>query len=141
MNLLGGAQRGKTRPRGFVEWKPQATRLALLDPVQAVLTEYAAYLPLTCRQIFYRLVGAHGYDKTEAAYERLCEMLNRARLIAMEDIRDDSGDSDIGSLGYSDAEGFMDTLRWQAKTRHRSRQSNRPSRLRGRDLPSRGHSP
>ena len=78
-DLLGGAIRGKTRPRGFVDWKPQAATLALLDQVQGVLDEYADYLPLTVRQVFYRLVGAHGYDKTEKAYERLCEALNRAR--------------------------------------------------------------
>jgi hypothetical protein len=66
-DLLGGAQRGRTRPRGFVEWKPHAASLALLDQVRGVLSEYAAFLPLTCRQVFYRLVGAHGYDKTERA--------------------------------------------------------------------------
>ena len=56
-DLLGGAIRGKTRPRGFVDWKPQATTRALLDQVQGVLDEYANYLPLTVRQVFYRLVG------------------------------------------------------------------------------------
>jgi hypothetical protein len=38
------------------------------------------------------LVGAHGYDKTERAYQRLCETMNRARrarLIAFDSIRDD----------------------------------------------------
>ena len=35
--------------------------------------EYEDYLPLTIRQIFYRLVGAHEYEKTERAYERLIE--------------------------------------------------------------------
>ena len=78
-DLLGGAVRGKTRPRGFVDWHPQAATRILIEQVEAILTEYADYLPLTYRQVFYRLVGAHGYDKTERAYERLCEMLNRAR--------------------------------------------------------------
>ena len=93
-DLLGGAIRGKTRPRGFVDWKPQAATIALLDQVRGVLDEYADYLPLTVRQVFYRLVGAHGYDKTERAYERLCEALNRARraeLIDMDAIRDGGG--------------------------------------------------
>ena len=93
-DLLGGAIRGKTRPRGFVDWKPQAATLALLDQVRGVLDEYADYLPLTVRQVFYRLVGAHGYDKTERAYERLGEALNRARraeLIDMDAIRDGGG--------------------------------------------------
>lgn len=69
----------RTRPRGFVPWNPSA---ALVDRVQAVLgvlAEYRAHLPLTNRQVFYRLVATRGYDKTEAAYARLCETVNRAR--------------------------------------------------------------
>ena len=68
-----------TRVRGLAPWQPQRATIDLLDKVQAVLVEYAQYLPLTIRQIFYRLVGAHGYDKTEQAYSRLGEHLNRAR--------------------------------------------------------------
>ena len=60
-------------------WRPRAKSLALLDQVNAVLREYIEHLPLTIRQIFYRLVGAYAYDKTEQAYDRLGEMLNRAR--------------------------------------------------------------
>ena len=93
-DLLGGALRGKTRPRGFVDWKPQAATLARLGQVQDVLNEYADYLPLTVRQIFYRLVGAHNYDKTEKAYESLGEALNRARraeVVPMDAIRDGGG--------------------------------------------------
>jgi hypothetical protein len=92
--LLGGAKRKKVRVRGFAPWSPQAASLELLDQVHAVLGEYEDYLPLTIRQIFYRLVGAHRYEKTEQAYERLCEHLNRARrarLISMDVIRDDGG--------------------------------------------------
>jgi hypothetical protein len=54
--------------------------------------EYAEYVPLTIRQIFYRLVGAHGYEKTENAYSRLCSHISNARrdgLIDFEHIRDD----------------------------------------------------
>ena len=29
----------------------------------------ADHLPLTIREILYRLVGAHGYEKTEQAYD------------------------------------------------------------------------
>jgi hypothetical protein len=57
-----------------------------------VIKEYVDYLPLTIRQIFYRLVGRYEYEKTERAYARLCEHLNRARrarIIRMADIRDD----------------------------------------------------
>jgi hypothetical protein len=81
-----------TRVRGLAPWQPHRTTADLLNKVQAVLAEYQEHLPLTVRQVFYRLVGAHGYDKTEVAYARLGEVLNRARragLIAFDAIRDD----------------------------------------------------
>jgi hypothetical protein len=110
--LLGGAERRATRPRGFVDWNPQKNTQALLSQVQAVLDEYADYLPLAIRQIFYRLVGAHGYDKTEHAYERLVEHLNRARRaqrIPMDAIRDDGGQVSR-PFSFHDAEEFMDQV-------------------------------
>jgi hypothetical protein len=72
------------RARGLASWQPRAKSLALLDQVNAVLDEYRDHLPLTIRQIFYRLVGAYGYpkgtSKDRRPYLRLGEMLNRARL-------------------------------------------------------------
>jgi hypothetical protein len=67
------------RPRGFIaDWR-QADTLALLNQVMAVLDEYAEQLPLALRQILFRLVGAYLYEKTERAYKRLTEALNKAR--------------------------------------------------------------
>jgi hypothetical protein len=66
--------------------------MALLATIEKILAEYASYLPLTIRQIFYRLVGVHDYPKTERAYKNLCETLNRARRagrIEFAAIRDD----------------------------------------------------
>jgi hypothetical protein len=63
--LLGGAERTRTRVRGFAPWTPRASTEQLLAQVDLVLAEYVDHLPLTLRQIFYRLVGAHGYEKTE----------------------------------------------------------------------------
>jgi hypothetical protein len=81
------------RPRGFIEnWSPRDETRALLDAVIGVLAEYAELLPLTIRQIFYRLVGRCSCAKTERAYKRLAELLNtarRARLIDMDAVRDD----------------------------------------------------
>lgn len=82
----------RSRVRGYAPWKPQGKSLALLDQVRAVLREYRGHLPLTVRQIFYRLVGAHGFPKTERAYKNLGELLNRARRaghVPFEHIRDD----------------------------------------------------
>src|SRR5262245_7506874 len=114
--LLGGAEHKRARVRGFAPWTPQKETLALIARVNAVLREYADHLPLTVRQIFYRLVGAHGYDKTEHAYKRLGEHLNRARrarIIAMDAIRDDGGV--IHKLAsYTSAGEFLATVRWRA---------------------------
>jgi hypothetical protein len=81
------------RPRGFItDWRPRTETLDLIEQALAVLDEYRDQLPLTLRQIFYRLVGAHGYEKTERAYDRLTETLNKARragLVPMDAIRDD----------------------------------------------------
>ncbi len=80
------------RPRGFIKWHPRRGTRELLDAVASILDEYRDHLPLTIRQVFYRLVATCGYEKTERAYQRLCETLNkarRARLISFDAIRDD----------------------------------------------------
>jgi hypothetical protein len=80
------------RPRGFADWSPKAKSKRLLADVEAVLESFAKHLPLTVRQVFYRLVATTGYPKTETAYKNLGEMLVRARragLIPWEAIRDD----------------------------------------------------
>ena len=80
------------RQRGFAAWKPQAESADLLDQVQQVLATYSNLLPLTGRQIFYRLVATTGYSKTALAYKRLLNLLNRARrahIIDIAAIRDD----------------------------------------------------
>jgi hypothetical protein len=113
LDLLGGAQRIRPRVRGFVPWSPHADTRALLDRVRAVFEEYREYLPLSLRQIFYRLVGKFEYAKTEQAYERLCEHLNRARrarLIPMDYIRDDGGTA-LAPTFFDSADDFLDNCR------------------------------
>jgi hypothetical protein len=113
LKLLGGARRKHTRARGFVPWNPQPKTRELLEQVQAVLDEYADYLPLTIRQIYYRLVGAHGYPKTQQAYENLGEHLNsarRARMIDMDVIRDDGG-AILKPTIWESAEEFLNDMR------------------------------
>jgi hypothetical protein len=106
-----------TRVRGFAPWTPRPHVVALLDTVQAILREYRAQLPLTNRQIFYRLVGAYGFDKTEQAYARLCEYLNRARrasIIPFTAIRDDGTDS-RGGPGWTGPDQFWRGIRSSAR--------------------------
>lgn len=129
--LLGGARRSRTRVRGFAPWCPKPDTLALLKLVRAVLTEYEQHLPLTLRQVFYRLVGAHGYEKTERAYERLGETLSRARragLIDMDAIRDGSGDQERPQ-SWDGAEDFLEAVRPQAEHLRLDRSAGQRTRL------------
>jgi hypothetical protein len=129
--LLGGASRIRTRVRGFAPWSPQQDTQRLLGLVQGVLREYHDNLPLTVRQIFYRLVGAHGYDKTEHAYQRLAEHLSRARranMISMDAIRDD-GITVIAPTCYRNASDFLDNVRSSAEQMKLDHSSGQKTRL------------
>jgi len=65
---------------GYIDnWRPQEKTLVLLGQVNAILTEYRAQLPLTLRQIYYRLVAAHDYPKTRNFYDNLSAKLTTAR--------------------------------------------------------------
>lgn len=103
------------RPKGYAAWSPKAETLAVLRDVQSVLREYEAHLPLTVRQIFYRLVGQYGYEKTEKAYSRLGDYLVRARraqMIPFHAIRDD-GTVEEGGGGWSSVASFIASVkRW-----------------------------
>jgi hypothetical protein len=106
---------GRTRPKGYADWRPQDNTLTLVANVREILEEYRAHLPLTIRQVFYRLVGVYGYPKDENAYERLCNALNRARragYVRFEDLRDD-GISVMQPNHYAGVEdfyGYLDEL-------------------------------
>jgi hypothetical protein len=129
--LLGGAERTRTRERGFAPWTPRASTEQLLAQVDLVLAEYVDHLPLTLRQIFFRLVGAYAYEKTEQAYERLCEHLNRARRarrISMDVIRDDGG-TVITPSSWASAEEFLETVKYQAGQFRLDRTLGQKSRL------------
>jgi hypothetical protein len=130
-SLLGGATRTRTRVRGFAPWSPRGETLQLLEQVRAVLGEYENYLPLTIRQIFYRLVGAHDYEKTERAYDRLCEHLNRARrarIISMDVIRDDGGTT-IAPSNWDGADQFWRAVRGTAERFTLDRSAGQKTRL------------
>jgi hypothetical protein len=103
-----------TRPRGFIaNWSPQAHTRDLIDNVQTILDQNSDILPLTLRQIFYMLVSGFGFEKTEQAYQRLCENMNRARRarwIDMGDIRDD-GLRREDPHGWESEDAILDTFR------------------------------
>lgn len=68
--------------RGYADWKPKEETLYWVGKVRGVLDEYRDYLPITLRQIFYRLVAEHGFDKTEQAYNRLGKERRRRRKLS-----------------------------------------------------------
>lgn len=111
---VSGRTYSSTRVRGFAEWSPRQDTMAVIRRVQDILVQYQAQLPLTNRQIFYILVGSEqGYPKTEQAYARLCEYLNRARrarLIDFSAIRDD-GTQSRGFPGWESPAGFWSYVR------------------------------
>ncbi len=85
----------------------------MVAAVGEILEEYRQYLPLTNRQLFYRLVASYGFPKTERDYRRLCEYMNRARrsgLIRFDHIRDD-GISVWEEQHYSGEEDFYRHIR------------------------------
>lgn len=101
------------RPKGYASWKPHTKTKVVLDQVKEILDDYRDYLPMTNRQIFYRLVGAYGYPKTERGYANLCEYLSRARragVIPFEQIRDD-GISVMSAEHYADEDEFYFLVR------------------------------
>ena len=125
------AQARKTRPRGFAPWNPRPDTLALLAQVQGVLAEYEAYLPLTIRQTFYRLVGIADYDKTERAYSRLCETMGRARragLIPFHSIRDDGG-TRYSATGWESPAQWLRAMAGSAENYTMDRQEGQRVRL------------
>ena len=103
-----------TRPRGFIEdYSPTPDNRQLIIAVRTILGQYTpTYGPMTLRQIFYRLVATRGFSKTEQAYKRLGEIVNKARrakLLDFADIRDD-GDTLIYADGYQEADHAIRTI-------------------------------
>jgi hypothetical protein len=83
------------------------------------------------RQVFYRLVGAHGYAKTEQAYGRLVEHLGRARraeLIPFDSLRDD-GVTVMSQAVYEGLDDFEDEIARRARGYRRDRQAGQPVRI------------
>jgi len=100
--------------------------------VREILHDQADYLPLTARQVFYRLVGVYGYPKDENAYERLCNALGRARragMIPFEHLRDD-GAARIDADHYEGPEAFYGHVRRLGASYERDKLARQPVRMR-----------
>jgi hypothetical protein len=97
------------RPKGFAPWRPQKKTELLLAEMDEIFEEYREYLPMTVRQMFYRLVGK-GHEKTERFYGRVQDACNRGRRsgrIPWSFIRDDG----ISRLGGETHYGYFENPR------------------------------
>lgn len=128
------------RPKGYASWNFTSETGVVLTQIQEILDEYHDYLPMTARQVFYRLVGAYGFEKTERAYKRLCNYLVRARraqLISFKDIRDDGVTQldryeSVGSLtnfGGHDPASYIESIRELAEAYFRERMEPQAMRI------------
>jgi hypothetical protein len=118
------------RVRGFADYRPQARNRVLVENVQTVLNDMQDFLPLTLRQVFYRLVVKQQIDKTEKGYARLCEVCSRARrarMISFDDIRDDGPtiNSGFDFVNDSDLKTHISKLRTTARMDLQSFQERR----------------
>jgi hypothetical protein len=79
--------------RGYLDdWKPLDATKIMPGRVKQIIEEYADQLPLTVRQIYYRMIAQWHYPKGKEFESSLYGMLDnarRAREIAFADIRDD----------------------------------------------------
>ena len=129
--VLAATEPLRKRKRGFVDWARQAATLEILLQVQDILREYEAYLPLTIRQIFYRLVGKYEYAKTNNAYQNLSNYLNdarRARMIDMDNIRDDTSVIER-PRGWESGTAFLQAVRGNAAQLKLDRSAEQPCKL------------
>jgi hypothetical protein len=129
--ITAGRENGRTRPKGYADWRPRAKTRDLLDQVEDVLAEYEDHLPLTVRQIYYRLIATCGYEKTQNAYDRLGDkltMARRARLIPFEYIRDD-GVTTFKYQWFDGVEHFWNAVGGTIKQYRRDRQTGQPYRI------------
>jgi hypothetical protein len=129
--ITAGRGTRRTRPKGYATWRPQKKTWTLIRQIEEVLAEYEDYLPLSVRQIFYRLIAKHLYDKTERAYDRLAEVLvraRRARVIPFEVIRDD-GVVSYSARWHSGPEAFWDETARRIRAYRRDRQAGQRTRI------------
>lgn len=130
--LTGGAERVDDDPdRGFVDWQPHEKTKIILGQVNEIFEEYAAYLPMTVRQIYYRMVARFDYTKEKGASKSLGRMLKkarRARVIPMDAIRND-GITELAPTTFAGTEDFLDYMRRWAEDLRLDRTEGQALRL------------
>lgn len=129
--ITSGRDSGRRRPKGYCEWRPYAKWVAIVGQVDEILAEYEEQLPLTVRQIFYRLVAAYGYPKTEQAYNALADKLvlaRRSRRIPFQAIRDD-GVTSCQFVWHTSIQDFWNDTARKIRAYRRDRQAGQDYRV------------
>ena len=128
--------------RGYVPWKPQGQSMVDLVNIAGVLGEYINLLPLSIRQIYYRLAAKYPrrYPKEYKTYEKIGNRVGRARRglydfvdprlpgarkLMFDVIRDDKYVYSQPFF-YRDANGFFAQVRGQARALRLDRQKGQP---------------
>jgi hypothetical protein len=112
--------------RGYAAWTPKGEAAYWTNRAVQVLGDYQEEWPLSNRQLFYRLVQEHGYDKTEKAYDRLTQYVSRGRragLIDWSSIRDGGLGVGQDSQLFDDPDDFIDNATHWASTAQLDRQA------------------
>jgi hypothetical protein len=120
------------RPKGYAPWRPHKKTARLMYQVMEILEEYRDHLPMAARQIFYRLVAAYGYPKTESAAKNLGDYLTRARraqMIPFDHIRDD-GISVMSHAHYADENAFWKATRERGEAFKRNKLARQKMNMR-----------
>lgn len=99
---------------GLRPYSPYKKAKRLLEHTREVLMTYVSHLPLTIRQIYYRLVATHPeYPKEDAFYRQLGTTLSKARrggLIPWDAIRDDGVTTESTGTGFTGLADFKRVL-------------------------------
>lgn len=118
---------------GLASYSPYGRRKRLLAHVREVLETYVSLLPLTVRQIYYRLVATHAeYPKEQKFYKGLVETLALARrggLIDWDAIRDDGIRTEHCGTGFSSLENFKSYIGRYANGYTRDKHEPQPRQI------------
>lgn len=118
---------------GLATYNPYGKRKLLLQHVREVLLAYVSHLPLTVRQIYYRLVATHAeYPKEQKFYKGLVETLALARrggLIEWDAIRDDGVRTEYCGGGFDGLPDFKDYLKRLARGYSRDKRAGQPKQV------------
>lgn len=118
---------------GLASYKPLGKRKRILGHVREVLETYSSLLPLTVRQIYYRLVATHPeYPKEQKFYRTLVNTLALARrggLIDFDAIRDDGVRTEHCGTGFRSLDDFKEYIGHYARGYTRDKHMDQPRQV------------